>query len=233
MKSITLQAKAVISVLIAVTGTGSLLSFSLLIDQQRKQDVGLYFLYQLITLGISLLVILAMWLVAGRKLQFLRRGDMSAPAKPVKLLGISEKDNWKRIGITFVVGISAVTLGFLLISYGANLGTISVSSWLLAFVVAIPLSVMNAFNEEIITRWSIAEGFSGKLARYAPWVSAAIFGSVHYFGIPGGLVGSLMAGFLAWFATRSIQDTKGIGWAWVIHFVQDILILTITIAMFI
>ena len=233
MKSAFLQTKAVLTVLLALAGTASLLGITLLLDQQRKQDLGLYFLYQLITLGVSLLVILAMWFITGRKLQFLRRGDMSAPATPVKLLGISEKDNWKRIGITFVIAISAVTIGFLLISYGANLGTVSLSSWLLAFVVAIPLSVVNAFNEEIITRWSIAEGFTGKLARYAPWVSAAIFGSVHYLGIPGGLVGSLMAGFLAWFATRSIQDTKGIGWAWVIHFVQDILILTITIAVFI
>lgn len=227
------KTKAVLAVLLALAGSASLLGVTLLVDQQRKQDLGLYFLYQLITLGISFLVILTMWLITGRKLQFLRRGDMSAPSTPVKLLGISEKDNWKRIGITFVVVISAVTLGYLLISYRANLGLISMNSWLIAFAVAFPLSVVNAFNEEIITRWSIAEGFTGKLARYAPWVSATIFGSVHYFGIPGGFVGSLMAGFLAWFATRSIQDTKGIGWAWAIHFVQDILILTITIAVFI
>ncbi|MBU3995487.1 MAG: hypothetical protein KKF42_06900, partial [Actinobacteria bacterium] len=59
-----------------------------------------------------------------------------------------------------------------------------------------------------------------------------IFGAAHYFGIPGGPVGSIMAGFLAWFATRSIQDTRGIGWSWLLHFLQDMLIFTVTISLF-
>lgn len=227
------NSRAIIATIIAVLGTGSLLWLSLVLGQQQNKDLGLYFLYQLITLGISLLVILAMWFTTGKNLTYLRRGNMSAPATPVKLLGISAKDNWKRIGLTFLVAISLVTLVFLLIADGSDLGSVPLGSWALAFAVAIPLSVVNAFNEEIITRWTIAEGFAGKLARYAPWVSAVIFGSVHYFGIPGGLIGSLMAGFLAWFATRSIQDTRGLGWAWLIHFAQDMLILTITIAVFI
>lgn len=41
-----------------------------------------------------------------------------------------------------------------------------------------------------------------------------------------------MAGFLAWLLARAIQDTGGIGWAWMIHFSQDVLIFTVTIALF-
>jgi hypothetical protein len=60
-----------------------------------------------------------------------------------------------------------------------------------------------------------------------------VFGTVHYFGIPGGPTGALMAGFLAWLATRSILDTRGIGWAWLLHFVQDVLIFTVTLSLFV
>jgi len=59
-----------------------------------------------------------------------------------------------------------------------------------------------------------------------------VFGSVHYYGIPGGPVGSIMAGFLAWLGTRSIQDTRGIGWAWLLRFLQDVLIFFVTISVF-
>lgn len=73
---------------------------------------------------------------------------------------------------------------------------------------------------------------TGRWAAAAPWASALIFGSVHWFGIPGGPVGAVMAGFLGWLLARSIQDTRGIGWAWIVHFCQDVLIFTVTIALF-
>lgn len=227
------QTRALLATSVAIIGTLALLVFSMLLDPQHHHDLGRFFLYQVITLGISGLVILSIWLIKGKTLNYFRVGNLSAPATPVKLLGISSKDNWRRIGLTFIVIISGITLMFMIFNPYGTLGSIAPTNWLIAFACAIPLSIVNAFNEEIITRWSIAEGFTGTLAKYAPWVSAVIFGSVHYFGTPGGVIGSLMAGFLAWFATRSIQDTKGMGWAWIIHFAQDMIILTITLALFI
>lgn len=56
-------------------------------------------------------------------------------------------------------------------------------------------------------------------------MSALVFGLPHYFGTPGGVVGSLMAGFLGWLLAKSIQETGGIFWAWLIHFIQDVVIL--------
>ena len=106
------------------------------------------------------------------------------------------------------------------------------SAWATAFAIAIPLSATNALTEELITRWAIVAAFSDTWARYAPWASAVFFGGVHWLGIPGGPIGALMAGFLAWLLARAIQDTGGIGWAWMIHFSQDVLIFTVTIALF-
>lgn len=108
------------------------------------------------------------------------------------------------MGVTFTAVVSVVTAVFLGVSYA---------------------------DQHADTTWS-AWGLAGRWAAAAPWASALIFGSVHWFGIPGGPVGAVMAGFLGWLLARSIQDTRGIGWAWIVHFCQDVLIFTVTIALF-
>lgn len=224
---------ALLSLAIALTGTGALLLLTMIIGQQSKQEILPYFMYQLLTLGVSAIAIVAMYFAKGRKLDYLKVGSVRATAKPVKLLGIKAGESWLRVGTTFTVIISVITGAFLFLNYNEQLAEVGFISWALALLAALPLSAINSFNEEIITRWTIVEGLTGRLARYAPWASALLFGTVHYFGVPGGAVGSLMAGFLAWLLARSIQDTKGVGWAWFVHFCQDVLIFTVTIALFV
>ena len=55
-------------------------------------------------------------------------------------------------------------------------------------------------------------------------LSGALFGSIHFFGIPGGVTGVIVAVFLGWLLCKSILETKGIFWAWFIHFLQDVII---------
>lgn len=55
---------------------------------------------------------------------------------------------------------------------------------------------------------------------------AALFEGVHYFGAPGGVPGVLLAGFLGWFLSKPIAETRGFAWAWLIHFAQDVVIFT-------
>jgi len=222
---------ALVSAIIASVGIGLLLLATIVIGQKHAESIPLYFLYQIITLAIAAVVILAIRFTTDGKLQYLRLGEMSAGATKVPLLAIKQGESWGRVGATFAVIISALTAAYLWISYGAQLVEVAPSALLLALALALALSFANAFTEGIVTRWSIAERFSGRarLVALAPWVAALVFGSVHYFGIPGGPVGSIMAGFLAWFLTRSIQDTRGIGWSWLIHFLQDVLIFSVTI----
>ena len=56
-------------------------------------------------------------------------------------------------------------------------------------------------------------------------VSGLVFGTVHYFGTPGGLVGVIVAGLLGWLLARSVLETRGLFWAWLIHFLQDLVIM--------
>jgi len=227
------KVRTVIALLPSALGTVALLLLSLAIDQQHQQKLALFFIYQGCSLLISLTVILTTRLAKGTQLRYLRIGDLKAPTNPSKLLGIKATDNWMPVGLTFAALISIATAAYLLIYNWGALATVQLQTWLLAAVLSLPLSALNAFNEEIVSRWAVVEALSGRLARFAPWVSAAIFGTVHFFGTPGGLLGSLMAGFLAWFLARSIQETRGIGWAWIIHFLQDVMILTVMIALFI
>jgi membrane protease YdiL (CAAX protease family) len=64
-----------------------------------------------------------------------------------------------------------------------------------------------------------------------PLISAGIFGVAHYWGNPGGLLGILAAVFLGWVLSKSILETKGIFWAWLIHFQQDVIIFSVILTM--
>lgn len=214
---------------VALLGTAGILALTLLIGQQTSGDLWRYALYQAAALAVAILVVLAVTAITRAPLP--RWGSLRAPARRMAVLGVAEGESWRRVGITFAAIISVVTAVFLVVGYGERVMHVGWASWGLAFVVALPLSVTNALSEELITRWAVVASFSGSWSRVAPWASALLFGGVHWFGIPGGPVGALMAGFLGWLLARAIQDTRGIGWAWIVHFCQDVLIFTVTIAL--
>jgi hypothetical protein len=51
---------------------------------------------------------------------------------------------------------------------------------------------------------------------------AAYFGILHFYGVPYGYVGVFLAGFLGWLLAKSMLETRGLFWAWFIHFWQDV-----------
>ncbi len=182
--------------------------------------------YQLITLGIAGLVLLATYLAAPANFRrFFGLGQIDAPVEPVRAIGLNPGPNetWLQVGRTFALIITGVTA--VLIYFQAIRGNsiarehLRFVPWILAFAVS------NAFVEEMITRFAVVSVLDGVVPRTAIYlISAAIFGGVHYFGTPGGVLGVLMAGFLGWFAAKSIGETGGFFWAWLIHFLQDVVI---------
>lgn len=86
-------------------------------------------------------------------------------------------------------------------------------------------SATNAWYEEIFSRFVIVAGLHGKIKPIAIcWISAIIFGVPHFFGTPSGLFGVIMSGLLGWLLAKSVLETKGLGWALFIHFLQDVVI---------
>ena len=154
---------------------------------------------------------------------FLVKGDTSAPVEPVKWLGIKPGERWNKLGLFSALILSSGTLTFLIL---AGHPSTSLFAHILPFIPAILIAAaLNAFNEEMTYKasfLSVLEDVVGK--HQSLWLMAAYFGLGHFYGIPYGIIGVMMAGFLGWFLGKSMLETRGLWWAWFIHFWQDVLI---------
>lgn len=179
--------------------------------------------YQLVALTMCVIIAtLTVRLIPDTFRQYFRLGNLVAPADPVSVLGIRAGDSWRRIGARFAVIISLVTAAVVLLPVVAGDG-VSLGPTQVALILG--LSASNAFVEEYLVRFQVVASLAGTMppGRIAI-VSGLLFGSAHYLGVPGGAAGVVLAGFLGWFLARSVLETRGMGWAWLIHFVQDVII---------
>lgn len=86
-------------------------------------------------------------------------------------------------------------------------------------------AALNAFNEEMSYKASFLSVLEEPVGKsQSLLLMAAYFGIGHYYGIPYGTVGVLMAAFLGWLLGKSMLETRGLAWAWFLHLLQDILI---------
>ena len=184
--------------------------------------------YMLSEQALNLLVTLAMIaalfaLHRDRHVFYLARGDLGAPGEPVGWLAIRRGDSWSRTGRNLALAISLGTLAFLVMSGRPSADMLAAA---LPFVPAILLAAaLNAFNEEVTYKASFLSVLTGPLGeRQALRMVAAYFGLAHFYGVPYGVIGVALAWFLGWILARSMLETRGLGWAWCIHFLQDVLI---------
>ncbi|MEA4908880.1 MAG: CPBP family intramembrane glutamic endopeptidase [Anaerolineaceae bacterium] len=180
--------------------------------------------YQLVTLVLALIVLGVVALLAPHNARrFYRPGDLDAGAQPVRWLGIHPQETWTHVGRSFAVIVSLATGAFVYfnLAQGQRLeaGLAGYLPWILV------LAALNAFTEEAITRLGVITALDGRLARPSMyWISALLFGIPHYYGVPGGLIGACMAVFLGWLLAKSVAETRGLMWAWLIHALQDVII---------
>jgi hypothetical protein len=175
-----------------------------------------------LNLMVTLAMIAALLLMKKKPKEFyLAMGDLSAPAQPIRWLGVKEGEPWNKLGLSLTFFISLGTLSFLVIAGGSPLNIVV---RVLPFLPAIFLaSALNAFNEEITYKASFLSVLEGPVGpRQALYMVAAYFGIAHYYGVPYGVIGVLMAGFMGWLLAKSMQETRGSFWAWFIHFWQDV-----------
>jgi len=67
---------------------------------------------------------------------------------------------------------------------------------------------MNAFNEEFTLKAAPLSVLEPAVGRgQALCLTTYYFGVGHYYGVPYGIVGVLLAGFLGWFLGKSMQET--------------------------
>lgn len=175
------------------------------------------FLLAILTLGI-------IYLFADKKrLSYLNVNKTSGDLKPVSWFGIKQ-GKWEEDGWSYAI-ILALTIGIVTFLSVFQQGFEFQFSNLL---LVIPMAASNAFIEEVIFRLGyVTMGENEGYANYGMAMSILVFGILHYWGaMPNGLLGSVMAGYLGFFMAKSIQETKGFFWAFIIHFILDIVIFT-------
>jgi hypothetical protein len=183
--------------------------------------------YQLTVLILAgMMIALVAVLSEGRGLRFLSMNKLDGEITKEPWIGLNPKsgESWKSQGWVFSIIITAVTAIVIFLQVFRN-GTFSMDIFPgLLLVVLFALS--NAFVEEILYRFSfVSIGVDANVSRWVIQGFAALtFGLVHYFGVPSGIPGVLMAGFIGWILSKSMIETQGFFWAWFIHFLQDVVI---------
>jgi membrane protease YdiL (CAAX protease family) len=174
---------------------------------------------------VALAVIAVLWLMKrDRAAFFLVKGRMNAPIQPIRWLGIKAGASWKTFGWIFA-GAAALS-----VFVPTILGIAPSGKTLLRALPLVPAAVLfaavNAFTEEAYFRASFLSTLHEAIGKTQTLlITLVFFGLAHWlYGSPPGLVGFLMTGFLAWLIGRSMLETKGILWPWIIHFAPDVVI---------
>lgn len=171
------------------------------------------------------LVMIVTLLVTGLRSRdlFLRLGNITAPIRPVPLLGFPHADSWRRFGLIWGFGIAGA------LGVAQYLAVRPTATEFAALVPMIPSIIMyaalNAFSEEMIYRAPLLATLEPAVgSTQALWQSAVLFGAAHYFGTPGGPLGVMLSIFMGWMLGKAMLETRGLFWAWWIHFLSDVVI---------
>ncbi len=152
------------------------------------------------------------------------RENLSAPIGPVRWLGIRPGGSWRNFGWIFAVIAGLAVAVPTILSASPAAGAFGRVMSLLPFVLL--FAAVNAFNEEVYFRASFLATLVEVVGRgHALVMIAVFFGMAHYlYGSPPGIVGFLMTAFLGWLLGKSMLETRGFLWPWVIHFVPDVVV---------
>jgi membrane protease YdiL (CAAX protease family) len=170
--------------------------------------------------------LLALTLVGSgltRRDVFLAKGDMAAPARLP--WGTT---SWRRFGPVLTLAFAGGLAIQLTLTLHPDMHMLGRA--LVALPLAIAFSVVNAVQEEFrfravfLARLLPAVGMT-----HALFVSSLLFGLEHWYGHPGGPSGVVLAGFAGYMWARSMVETRGSAWAWLIHGFQDVVIFSFLI----
>jgi membrane protease YdiL (CAAX protease family) len=185
--------------------------------------------FQSLQLVLTAIVLLLVYFLNPENFaRFFRMGDVNAHISKIAWLGVTGKETWLEISTSiglFITLGTGIFMFFQLKKAGVQTSEVLKSSEVLVW--AILFSATNAFSEEAIFRIGIVSPLYGIFSvSVIILISAVVFGAPHYFGMPSGIVGALMAGFLGWLLALSLVETQGLLIAWTIHFAQDVVIIT-------
>jgi membrane protease YdiL (CAAX protease family) len=183
-----------------------------------------YFGIQFLKLGSVAILLTALFALRfHRRDAYLVRGDLHAPIRPEPWMGFPRPEPWTRFGTMwlFFLGIGMVVI----LSVFGRLEPSALLSAAPLLPLVVLLAALNAFSEEVTYRSApLAPLVPAVGMRQAWWLTAVLFGIGHYYGIPYGLIGVLLATLMGWFLAKAMLETRGFFWPWLTHFSQDFII---------
>jgi hypothetical protein len=176
---------------------------------------------------LRLLPALALWVLLvlmglKRRDYYLVVGQPHAPVEPIRWLGMKESEPWARFGRSLALIISAVTLGLLLLGARPDLKSLAQILPLLPAIIL--FAAMNAFWENFTYRAALLSQLVPLLGKHqALLLASVLFGLMHYYSFPPGVLGVLLAGLLGWLLGKSMVETHGFLVPWAIQLPLDVI----------
>ena len=178
-----------------------------------------FFGERLMRMGAVLVMLVVLLQMGLRRRDFyVAVGDLKATAEPTRLKIPNKAQPWTVFGRNYAIISVGLLLFFLIPALKPSLANFTVVLLLFAAVCA----GMNSFAEEFLYRSALIPQVLPMFGKGATLMLVpAWFGLAHYFGVPNGLTGVLLAGIGGWFFAKSMIETRGMAWAWFLHFLAD------------
>jgi len=207
--------------ILSLSGQSSKVGFTISVNSFINFQIN----YQLLLLGIALVSMISSFILNPESFKsILSIGNISATGEELKIFGIKKGDSWLKTGLSLSIFISLATGIFMCFQLKEQ--AVDYSLLKTGFLWIILFALINSFAEEIIFRVGINGPLTNLLSPNKIFlISAIIFGAAHFQGMPSGIIGVILAGLLGYVLSKSIHETNGIFWAWVIHFLQDVIII--------
>jgi membrane protease YdiL (CAAX protease family) len=222
VQGVTSQRSVVVPITITVVALLSvtLIAYSLnngtlpLWTLSANRLVNLTFTTQFMVLPVSFVALMLMYLYDKANFKTFFRFSFAS----------DNKNEWLIYGPIVAVAFTVGTAMMMSFNVMSQHGTINDTFFELLPLVLL-FAITNAWSEEIFSRFVIVAGLHGRLQPNAIcMISATIFGLGHFYGTPSGIFGVIASGTLGWFLAKSVVETRSLGWALLIHFLQDVVI---------
>ena len=191
------------------------------------QAIHHHFMMQTIGLGLALVCTLYMYKNFFLTTKtYLRIGNLTSHvrAEPMIHLRPRRKDHWTFIGIDGTIIVAVVSILVMHVPRIVYNG-LQADMMVKILPIAIVFSFINSFTEEILMRLGMIVSLKGVVAeRKIPLVCGLVYGCTQYWSAPGGFLGVITGVALGWFLAKSVLETRGLFWAWLIHFVRDVVV---------
>jgi membrane protease YdiL (CAAX protease family) len=174
--------------------------------------------------SVAILLVPLMWLLMGSFQRFfLVRGRLDAAAQPIPWI-LTRPPKWNILGPA-IAGAMCLGLVVFVFAFGSLPSSLALKGVLPLLPFVLLFALVNSFGEEMLYRAPWLGALESPVGGVqALLITAVYFGLAHFYGVPYGVLGVILAFIPGWLMGKSMLETRGFTWAWFIHFWMDVVI---------